>query len=71
MRKGSALLLVICALVFAACDTRPQAPEFVETSTTTTTLPGGQAPTTTVTLPPLGGLRLRWEGPDTDVETDD
>ena len=53
MRKGSALLLVICALVFAACDTRPQAPEFVETSTTTTTLPGGQATTTTVTLPPV------------------
>jgi len=25
----------------------------------------------TVTVPPLGGLWLRWEGPDTDVETDD
>lgn len=54
MRKGSVVLGVVVALVAVACDSRPQAPEFVETTTTTSTLPGtGGATTTTPTLPPV------------------
>lgn len=53
MRKGASLLLVILAVLASACDARPQAPEFAESTTTTSTLPGN-APetTTTATLPP-------------------
>jgi endonuclease YncB( thermonuclease family) len=41
------------ALVAAACTARPQAPEFLDTTSTTTTLPGGSvSSTTSVTLPP-------------------
>jgi endonuclease YncB( thermonuclease family) len=47
-------LIVTLAVFAAACDTRPQAPEFqTTTSSTSTTLPGGSAtPTTTPPLPP-------------------
>lgn len=41
------------ALVISACDSRPQPPEFNQTTTTSTTLPSGDTPvSTTVTLPP-------------------
>ncbi|MGI9667367.1 MAG: lamin tail domain-containing protein [Acidimicrobiia bacterium] len=54
MRKGSALLGIVVALVAVACDSRPQAPEFVETTTTSSTIAGsGGATTTTPTLPPV------------------
>lgn len=52
-RSWSALILVV-VMLGAACDSRPQAPEFVVSSTTTTTLPGSEAVTTTTpTLPPV------------------
>jgi endonuclease YncB( thermonuclease family) len=48
------LLAVALALAFAACDARPQAPEFADTTTTSTTLPTGTVVTTTTpTLPPV------------------
>lgn len=53
MQKGSVLLPLVAVLLVAACDARPQAPEFEESSTTTTTLPTGSgASTTAPTLPP-------------------
>jgi endonuclease YncB( thermonuclease family) len=52
MRRVPAVVLTI-ALIAVACDARPQAPEFTETTSTTTTLPSGSAETTTtLTLPP-------------------
>jgi len=53
-RRSLLLLLFAVALLVAACDSRPQAPEFVDASTTTTTLPGSAVvSTTTPTLPPI------------------
>ncbi|KAA3640073.1 MAG: hypothetical protein DWP92_03660 [Armatimonadetes bacterium] len=53
MSRGLVLIAVMAALAAAACDTRPQAPEFNETTTTSTTLPGVEVITTTTpTLPP-------------------
>ena len=46
--------MVVLSIVSTACDTRPQAPEFIDATTTTTTLPGGSIATTTQpTLPPI------------------
>jgi endonuclease YncB( thermonuclease family) len=54
MARGFIVAVALASLLLAACEGRPLAPEFVETSTTTTTLPGGSASsTTTVTLPPV------------------
>lgn len=54
LKRSSLLLIVSLALVGVACDARPQAPEFVDSSTTSTTLPGSAAAsTTTPTLPPV------------------
>ncbi len=45
--------ILVVAVVTAACTARPQATEFLDTTSTTTTLPGGSVPsTTTPTLPP-------------------
>ncbi|MCZ7533469.1 MAG: lamin tail domain-containing protein [Acidimicrobiia bacterium] len=53
MSKSLVSLAVVAALVAVGCDARPQAPEFNETTTTSTTLPGVEiATTTTLTLPP-------------------
>jgi micrococcal nuclease len=53
MQKGTVLLLLAFALVAGACNARPQAPEFVDATTTTMALPGGSSTTTTPTLPPV------------------
>lgn len=53
-RRSFLLLLLSVSLIAAACDARPQAPEFVDSTTTTTTLPGNAVvSTTTPTLPPV------------------
>ena len=53
MRKSAVLVALSTALVLGACNSRPLAPEFIQTTTTSTTLPSGDSPvTTTVTLPP-------------------
>ena len=53
MRTSVVLVALSTALVIGACDSRPLPPEFIQTTTTSTTLPSGDNPvTTTVTLPP-------------------
>lgn len=53
MRRGLVSIVVVAALVAVGCDTRPQAPEFIESTTTSTPLPGVEVTsTTTLTLPP-------------------
>ncbi|MCB1246805.1 MAG: lamin tail domain-containing protein [Acidimicrobiia bacterium] len=53
MRRTVTTLVIAVALLTTACDLRPSPPDFTETTTTSTTLPGAEAVTsTTVTLPP-------------------
>lgn len=53
VRSRLVILLIMTALVVVGCNSRPQAPEFMETTTTSTTLPGVEIVTTTTqTLPP-------------------
>ncbi len=53
MSRGLVSIVVVATLIAVGCDSRPQAPEFNETTTTSTTLPGVEAiTTTTLTLPP-------------------
>ncbi len=54
MRARGIFVVIALSIVTAACNTRPQAPEFIDSTTTTTTLPSGSVATTTQpTLPPI------------------